>query len=285
MHIARYDNPAVWLDEVGPLLYRAEAENNLPLGLALHAVEFPDSFPEGLLLLSAHAPGRTVGAALATPPHNLVLSRQPLEGLDAIAEFLARTSVALPGVIGPDDVAGAFAQSWSRRTGVQPALRMQQRIHECANVVLAERTSGVFRPAAEPDVPLLSEWQTAFSAEVGADAADHDPAALIRRRIEREHLFVWEREGEVVVSCAGLSRQTAHGISVNLVYTPPEQRGRGYATSCVAELTDRALRAGRRFCCLYTDLANPTANAIYRRIGYRPVCDSQWWAWPEPPTA
>lgn len=284
MHIVRYDNPAVWLDEVGSLLYRAEAENNLPLGLALHAIEFPESFPEELLLLSAQAQGSPVGAALATPPHNLILNRQPLEAVDAIAEFLARTSIALPGVIGPDDVPGAFAQSWSRRTGVQSALRMQQRIHECTSVVLGERASGASRPAAEPDVLLLAEWQTAFSAEVGSDVADHDPAALIRRRIEREHLFVWEREGKVV-SCAGLSRQTEHGISVNLVYTPPEHRGRGYATSCVAELTDRALLSGRRFCCLYADLANPTANAIYRRIGYRPVCDSHWWAFPDPPSA
>jgi uncharacterized protein len=29
-----------------------------------------------------------------------------------------------------------------------------------------------------------------------------------------------------------------------------------------------------RYCCLYTDLANPTSNAIYYRIGYRPVCDA-----------
>ena len=31
---------------------------------------------------------------------------------------------------------------------------------------------------------------------------------------------------------------------------------------------------GRRFCFVYTDLANPTANAVYERIGYVRVCDS-----------
>ena len=31
---------------------------------------------------------------------------------------------------------------------------------------------------------------------------------------------------------------------------------------------------GRRFCFLYTDLANPTSNAIYERIGYVRICDS-----------
>ena len=33
-------------------------------------------------------------------------------------------------------------------------------------------------------------------------------------------------------------------------------------------LTDRGLR-----CVLFTDLANPTSNAIYRRIGYEAVAE------------
>ena len=35
------------------------------------------------------------------------------------------------------------------------------------------------------------------------------------------------------------------------------------------------LDRGRRFCFLYTDLTNPTSNAIYTRIGYEPVCASR----------
>jgi predicted GNAT family acetyltransferase len=58
------------------------------------------------------------------------------------------------------------------------------------------------------------------------------------------------------------------------VYTPPQLRGRGYATSLVAELSRALLDAGRRFCFLYTDLANPTSNAIYERIGYVKVAEA-----------
>ena len=57
------------------------------------------------------------------------------------------------------------------------------------------------------------------------------------------------------------------------MYTPPEARGRGYASALVAELTAALLASGRSFCCLFTDLANPTSNRIYERIGYRPVTD------------
>ena len=58
------------------------------------------------------------------------------------------------------------------------------------------------------------------------------------------------------------------------MYTPPELRGRGYATALVAQLSSQLLAEGRRFCFLYTDLANPTSNAIYERIGYVRVCES-----------
>ena len=77
-------------------------------------------------------------------------------------------------------------------------------------------------------------------------------------------------------SCMALKiRPTPHGISVGGVYTPPEQRRHGYASSCVAALSQQLLDAGCEFCSLFTDLGNPTSNDIYQQIGYRPVCDTQ----------
>ena len=74
------------------------------------------------------------------------------------------------------------------------------------------------------------------------------------------------------MSMAGWAGRTARGVRVNFVYTPPEHRRRGYATACVARVTEQQLEEGRAFCCLYADLSNPTANSIYQRIGYRPIC-------------
>jgi predicted GNAT family acetyltransferase len=79
-------------------------------------------------------------------------------------------------------------------------------------------------------------------------------------------------EGEPV-SMAIRSRPTRHGISVSGVYTPPEQRRHGYATACVAALSQKLLDQGYQFCSLFTDLANPTSNSIYMQVGYRPVAD------------
>ena len=71
----------------------------------------------------------------------------------------------------------------------------------------------------------------------------------------------------------GKTRPSENGISVGPVYTPPEQRGRGYATHLTAAFSQHLLDAGYRFCTLFTDLANPTSNSIYQQIGYRAVCD------------
>ena len=93
----------------------------------------------------------------------------------------------------------------------------------------------------------------------------------MRARLKAGSLFVWDDDGPV--SMASWSGRTRNGVRVNLVYTPRERRSRGYATACVAALTERLLAEGKQYCCLFTQLANPVSNRIYQRIGYRAVCD------------
>jgi predicted GNAT family acetyltransferase len=68
---------------------------------------------------------------------------------------------------------------------------------------------------------------------------------------------------------------TPSGIRIGPVYAPTKLRGHGYATTLTADVSAAQLVRGRRFCILYTDLANPTSNAIYERIGYVRVCESK----------
>ena len=67
---------------------------------------------------------------------------------------------------------------------------------------------------------------------------------------------------------------TPNGIRVGYVYTPPGQRGRGYASALVAHVSQAQLDAGKRLCFLYTDMTNPTSNYIYQKLGYRRVAES-----------
>jgi predicted GNAT family acetyltransferase len=72
---------------------------------------------------------------------------------------------------------------------------------------------------------------------------------------------------------AGVSRPAAGMVRVAAVYTPPDRRGRGYGGAVTAAVSRAALDGGATDVVLFTDLANPTSNALYQRLGYRPVED------------
>jgi predicted GNAT family acetyltransferase len=131
---------------------------------------------------------------------------------------------------------------------------------------------GTFRMATRADQPTLVPWAENFFREIH-HFSPPDATSAVDQRLRENRLFVWCDERDRVVSMAGWAGRTPNGVRVNFVYTPREHRGRGYATSCVAALTQRLLNSGRSFCFLFTDLDNPTSNAIYRSIGYRHVCD------------
>jgi predicted GNAT family acetyltransferase len=276
MIVQRHSSARDWLDRVSPLLLGNEVENNLMLGLAAVAVATPERFSHGVRLWTVEDGDSLVAAAFNTPPHNLILTRCSESAADAIAADLMRGHESIPGVIGPDPVPARFAERWASQARVTARCKMQQRIHECRRVITPTAAEGHPRSARPSDVDLLARWWIAFNHDVHATFDPADAVPAVRRMIEGRVILLWERDG-VVVSCANIARRTPHGCAVAFVYTPPEHRRRGYATSCVAELTQRQLDGGAEFCCLYTDLANPTSNAIYASIGYLPVCDSEWW--------
>jgi predicted GNAT family acetyltransferase len=114
-------------------------------------------------------------------------------------------------------------------------------------------------------------WFEAFAQEIG-DLAMADHAASVDDRISYGGITVWEADG-VPVSIAALTRAVAGMARVGPVYMPPELRGRGYAGAATAAISRAARDAGVRDIVLYTDLANPTSNALYQHLGYRPVTD------------
>jgi GNAT superfamily N-acetyltransferase len=272
MEVRTHDDPASWLEAVRTLLLLDEARHDLHLGLAHTLVHHPAVYPSKNLW-SVDDAGTVVGAALQTPPHNLVLAQPAAEGAnDLLADAIGSAGIHLPGVIGGLPEADAFASAWCAGTGDTARRVMGQGIYALTEV------RGTPRTATTQDLELIESWIQAFEDEVVPDALRNDPRER-RNRLEtilgsdEEGIWLWEA-GRQVVSLSGFGGPTPNGIRIGPVYTPPEHRGRGYATTLVADLSRHQLAGGRRFCFLHTDLANPTSNAIYVRIGYRRVCDS-----------
>ena len=276
MQVTTYSAAQDFLTQVQPTLEQDEAANNVMLGVALRVargVPYGDHPPyfatvgdeQGLAL-----------AALMTPPHNLSLyghdNRWPA-ALEPLAVNLRDGGWPVSGVIGRIEVAEAFARVWSRVAGVPWRVNMRQRIYELTQVVYSPTPPGHFRPATEADVDVVTDWAVAFERE--ALDGEPDPATArsgITRRIGEQGIYLWDDGGPV--SMAAWGRPMSHSIIVNLVYTPPDLRGKGYASAVVARLSRLLLERGYTRCVLHTNLANPTSNSIYQRIGYRPVLDS-----------
>jgi predicted GNAT family acetyltransferase len=280
MLVERLADPRQFLDGAERYLLRREAEHNLILGLAWRLCAEPRLYGEDPYLAIASEDGRVVGAAVRTPPHNLVLSElEDAETADWFAVDAYRLFERLPGVLGPVDASLAFARRWEGLTGVRGRIARSERIYRAGSVAAPADVPGRMRAYEPGDRRLALAWLEAFVAEATPDAPSVDTVEqLLDRRLSEPAggLVVWE--SGAAVSLAGYGGETRNGIRIGPVYTPPEQRGHGYASALVAGLTRQLLDGGRRFCFLFTDLANPTANSIYRRLGYRPVADDSQWA-------
>ena len=271
MDVCRIADPAVFLEAAAPLLLADEARHNLLLGLATTLRDHPTVYPVRRLWLVQDG-DEVVGAALRTPPHNLVLARPRDE---RVLEALAAAVDDLPGVVGALPEVELFASAWSARSGATPQLRFAQGIYALEHVQPVANVSGSMRRAARDDRALLVDWWCAFAVEALNESPDQEEVGrAIDHRLESpgSGLAIWEHDGPA--SFAGYGGGTPNGIRIGPVYTPPERRGHGYASALVAALSADLLAGGRRFCFLYTDLANPTSNRIYERIGYERICES-----------
>lgn len=281
MELRRFDHPVSFFAHAAPFLERREAENNVLLGMRAKLEANPRLFgDEDPYLAVAESDGKVAAAAFQTPPHSFGLApTEKAEVVDLLAEDVRGRD--LPGVFGPVELAERFAARWRELTGEGARVALAERVYEAREAFPPAGVPGRFRAYRPADGETVAAWMDAFGAEALAKAppARQETGAdwVARRSADPTGgIAIWEHGG-APVSVAGFSSPTRNGIRVGPVYTPPELRGRGYASAAVGELTARLLAGGRSLCFLFTDLGNPTSNAIYQRVGYRPVADVTDW--------
>ncbi len=270
MRVARFPSPGAFLAAAERDLTAAEVENNLILGSAHDLTRRIQ--PEGPRpYFSAVLDGdRVLMSAFRTQPGKVGVTRcfRP-EALRPLAEDAWNACPEATAVIGPADTADAFSEAFSTLTHRTARRHSRQRIFEVSVLEpLGTTVPGEFRAARPDEADLLTRWTDGFFAAINEPG---DSRGLVLGRMTESSLFVWDRDGAVsMAAAAGRTRRT---VRVAHVYTPPEHRGRGYATACVAALTRRLLDEGNARCCLYSDVANEASNAVYQRLGYEPICD------------
>ncbi|HEU5207852.1 MAG TPA: GNAT family N-acetyltransferase [Longimicrobiales bacterium] len=268
--VVAHGSAAAFLDRAGGWLLEREAEHNLLLGIAQGLAAGGGAQDPSILLASVEQDGAVAGCAFRTPPHKLGLTRMPMDAVPRVVEAVAQRYPRIPAVLGPDGVAQRFAELWSELRGTPWKQGARQRIFQLEAVTWPQSMpAGRLRPATHADLPTVRAWVNAFADEVHVLMGDREHVAV--EYVNQGVVFLWE-DGWAR-SMAAVPAETPNGARIGYVYTPPEWRGRGYASACVAHLSEAVLESGSRYCFLYTDLANPVSNSIYQRMGYHPVAD------------
>ncbi|MFM6848663.1 MAG: GNAT family N-acetyltransferase [Terrabacter sp.] len=216
------------------------------------------------------AAGEIQAAFMHTPPRHLHIAFATPGQARGLAALLADSPDTLPGVGGLREPAEAFADEWVSRTGATATVSMEiGRFDLPVRSHVPFEVAGEFRVATTADAPVLDEWHQQFYEAIDGPGAQASP---LDRHLALGRVALWVHEGRPV-SMAYASPANGGITRISGVWTPPELRGRGYASGVVAALSAARQDAGES-CMLYTDLANPTSNAIYQAMGYRRVGDN-----------
>ncbi len=212
-------------------------------------------------------------------PHPLYLLPMPEPDVVALARALHERGEDMPAANGAFPAVLTLAEETARLRGGRAEVAVHTRLFGLEELLQPRPAPGALRRAAEADLPVATEWFRAFHAaaeEQAGRTGGHGATRLfdedgVADRVAEGLVGLWE-VGGVVVHLTGWSAPAFGVVRVGPVYTPREQRGHGYASAAVAEVSRRIVRAGHR-ACLFTDQANPTSNKIYEALGYRPVVD------------
>jgi predicted GNAT family acetyltransferase len=262
MEVVELHDASTARERAGAFLTARPVQHNLLLTILEQSIEHALG---GTFWLVVDGPD-VIGFALESPPGmGAVLAPMPAGMCHRLAESI---TTPVHHVVGEAGAAAAFAGRWTECRATAVKAIDGQRLYELTALRSVATASGALRLAVPDDRSTLVDWANAFVAEAGVFPIDAE--AVVDARVAGEQFWVWDDGG--AVSMAAVSEPIAGVVRVQYVYTPPDRRGAGFATACVEQMsrvmTDRGLR-----CVLFTDLANPTSNAIYRRIGYEAVAE------------
>jgi uncharacterized protein len=271
MRVTRYMAASDFLAHTQTLLERRESFNNLIFGICDRLINKPQHYPHYFLWTVDSEQGVTI-AALLTLPYDLVIYAESLDlmAIRLLAQYLHNQKMALPGVVGAAETVHAFADVWSNLTGENKWVRRHSRIYELRHVLFPIAVQGRCIQAEPEHRAVVCPWFYDFHH---GKVAKEEVEQITDFHITNHTMCLWEVDDKPVSMAVGPTHQSQRGGTINFVYTPPEHRRNGYASAVVAALSQRILDSGKEFCTLFTNLANPTSNSIYQKIGYVPCGD------------
>ncbi|PGS98829.1 GNAT family N-acetyltransferase [Bacillus anthracis] len=264
-----YEEIVNFKEEVTPFLEKNEQENNLTLGV-LQMVQQPI-----FMGIAKQGEEITVVFLQTEDKKQIIVANAEISGvaIKMLAKELTKIYPDIPGLIGNKKVVQKLAEEIALLENKKKNVVMEQGVYELKEVKKKSSEDVFFREVSSNELTLIEEWIYQFCKDVNLPTTKEEAKQTAHALLTNHRLFGLEVDGKLV-SVAAKTRPTKNNITVNFVYTPTEARKKGYASNCVAALSQRMLDEGYKTTTLYTDLANPTSNKIYQEIGYEQIAES-----------
>jgi len=271
MRYERYRDTVGFAAETLEILLEDEVQNNLPISFAMD--ESADAKDWFLASVKDEDGGIALTAVWTGLPYRIVMYETRNAANDAAVQLLSNElkslGLPLPGVMAEQSLARRFAEAYAGAGGFQH--QMSINIMRLDKVADFPRAPGHSRLLREEDLYFIPYWERIFQEECHIEV--FDIPGNVKRVIDhlgKDIHYIWE-DG-CPVSQNYNERCTPNGAAISGVYTPPQYRGKGYASSVVADLSQTLLDRGYKFCYLFADASNPVSCGIYRNIGYYDYC-------------
>lgn len=273
--VTRHDDPLAFLAAARPACARDPATESQYAAQAYVLVQHPPAAADRIHLATCAG-----GAAVRRGDGPVLIGSSTPRAAVLLADDLADDWPQLQGVVGSVQGCIAFARRWRERTGRPHRLALRLRQHRLTAVRPVPAVPGRPRVAGPDDATWIVAAQLAFIDETGVSDAPADVQVIVPRRAAAGEYWLWEWGGPVAY--AGFADAAPGSARIAPVYTAAASRRRGFATALVAALARDLLARGKAALFLATDVANQTANGIYARVGFEPICEQAHFSFGEP---
>jgi predicted GNAT family acetyltransferase len=277
MKINQYSTANEFLLKCEVILLENETQNNLILGLA-DSLAKRKRQGNGELFFSIEDGGEIIAAALRTDVEKPIsVSEVSNQAIDTFINYLLEKNIDLGGVVGEIKTSTYFAKEYTQTFKKPLKLFMHQGVYQLDELKVPPLMGNLLRVATEDDLSLVESFVHDFikSCFPNDIKALDNVKTMSKRHIDHQALFLLEGSDGQLVSMACNNRETRNSGCISLVFTPDNQRGKGYGSLITALSSQRVLANGKKFCNLFTDLSNPTSNHIYQQIGYNKIGESK----------
>jgi hypothetical protein len=244
MEIITHLNCEDFLNSNEELLLKKESFHNLILGIAYNIRDKKIEVTEPLFFTIKNKDVVIACALRSNFEKPLALTEMSNSAIELLVKTLLYHEVELNGVIGEESTANYFKNQWTEIKKINFEIHMHLGVYECLKIKWPNIILGKLILATEEHRNLVRRYVIGFNQ----DCFPQNPInkkeieALINRHLSNKAIYFLEDKNSMIVSMVGNVRSTLNSGTVSLVYSPPEFRGKGFASSAVALLSDKIIK-------------------------------------------